>query len=709
MNRDGHAATLTGTPRESTAGSLRRDLRVMPLPDGRGLVVLDDIAGRFARTSRRVWQKLTAAERGERSDVAANSDAMWNEARAAGWLRRSASSSRRVASEARFSLLSFRTPIGSMDPFAKRLAPISGIVFSPMAMMLWCWVIIVSVVFWMVRWQQWVGAVPALQTYLLELKPVAMALTFVFTKAAHELGHAVLCRRLGSRCGVLGIWWLCFMPCPYVDVTDVWRQPTSARRAAVMAAGIWVEWLIAVVALWVWWLAPSHDVKMTAMNVVLVCGVSTILFNANPLMRYDGYFILSDLLDTANLRGEARRAWRLCLMSPMARWWRLGMRTWSMTLYHLSSKIYRVSITLAIAGWLLSWADGWGLWRIMFAGMVIASLGVATRWFGSLRHLLRGTNDWNGIARGRRFCLLALVIAFVVGCLTIPTPRYRHVEGTLRAKETSAVYLPRTGRIESVEIRVGEFVEEGQTLAKVTDLDLERQLAATVGKQRVLQRRVEATRLVSLKTGQSPADWDALETATTSLETTRNELQERRSELIRTSPHAGIVLRPTQVNPTKPAESDWRMSDPFALSPHEGQPADDSRPWCRIARSSALEVVLPIDAEDRQWIGPDAKVCLTLSSMPGEKVETRVRDVSPVQTELVGDKSHMTQSQVGRAPHGEGPQNYEAVCDLSFVNSPGATDRELDRLLRWDGASCQAVLRLPSRPLWKDLKRSLER
>ncbi|MFG0264003.1 MAG: peptidase M50, partial [Rhodopirellula sp. JB055] len=403
----------------STAGdtsALRQDLHALPLPDGRGLVIVDDIGGRFARTTKRIWRSLQGSASAE-SDASPNDAMFWQQAKAAGWLKRTGVEPSATRPLWRQSPLSFRIPLASIDPVARRLVPISGLVFSPLAVVLFSIAGLVSLLFWIVRWQQWAGSVPSLQNHLASLQPLTIAVTFVLTKTAHELGHAVLCRRLGSRCGVIGIWWLCFMPCPYVDVTDVWRQPNAARRGAVMAAGIWVEWIIAMVALWVWWLAPSHEVRMTAMNIVLVCGVSTVLFNANPLMRYDGYFILSDLLDTANLREEARRGVRAILVSPLSGWHRLGKRVWSMAGYHIASKLYRISLSIAIATFVLQWAAGWGLWRI---AVVVVALAVIRFLFSSMRNLVsmvRGCGAWMGIRGGRRFglagcaCWAAILIA----------------------------------------------------------------------------------------------------------------------------------------------------------------------------------------------------------------------------------------------------------------------------------------------------------
>ncbi|PHQ33446.1 biotin/lipoyl-binding protein [Rhodopirellula bahusiensis] len=692
------------------ASALRQDLHALPLPDGRGLVVVDDIGGRFARTTKRIWQTLQGSKSQESGAPSPSDSMFWHQAKAAGWLKRTDVEASTARSRWWHSPLSFRIPLASIDPVARRLVPISGLVFSPLAVALFSIAGLVSLLFWMVRWQQWAGSVPSLQTYLASLQPLTIAATFVLTKTAHELGHAVLCRRLGSRCGVIGVWWLCFMPCPYVDVTDVWRQPNAARRGAVMAAGIWVEWIIAMVALWVWWLAPSHEVRMTAMNVVLVCGVSTVLFNANPLMRYDGYFILSDLLDSPNLREEARRGLRSLLVSPVRRWHRYGKRVWSLAGYHIASKLYRISISIAIATFILQWAVGWGLWRIAIVVVAFAVVRYAIGGIRNLFRMIRGSGTWTGVPGGRRVGLAICFCIAVVSILMVPFPRYRHITGTVRVRDAVLVYLPRGGVIQSVHVRVGDRVEMGQPLAEVSDPALQLKLEKTRGQHSVIQERVHAMRLASLRTGISSRDWQTLEAASASLSSSQTQLQNRVDALSLFSPKSGLVLASSNSATPESSLRDWRMDDPFTLRPTVGQTTEDRIPWCRIASDARLEVVLEINASDRDRIAKDSPVRLTSSSMPGRKVETTVRVVSPM--ELA--------SEATASPKVEEESAYEAVCDFPIGNAlepheaglranPSTTDRELDVLLRWDGASCQAVLRLPPQPLWKDAKHSIER
>ena len=125
-------------------------------------------------------------------------------------------------------------------------------------------------------------------------------------KILHELGHALTCIRLGGQCRELGLMLLVFTPCLYCDVSDAWTFSNKWRRIAVSAAGIIVEINLAAVAALLWCFSPIGLVHALAFNVMVVCSVSTLLFNGNPLMRYDGYYVLADLVEVPNLAEQSR-------------------------------------------------------------------------------------------------------------------------------------------------------------------------------------------------------------------------------------------------------------------------------------------------------------------------------------------------------------------------------------------------------------------
>ncbi len=668
---------------------LRRDLHVLPLAGDRDCVIVDDIGGQFARIKRTVWEALRAGTTTASSEP--SDTALWQQAVIAGWTQQRAP----AVKQASFSPLSIRIPIASIDPIARRLVRLSDLVYTPRAILCWLTAAMVGVMLLIIRWDQWSGAIPSLSTYLQSLNPLTTAMIFVVTKTVHELGHATACRRLGSRPGIAGVWFLCFMPCPYVDVTEVWRQPSPHRRAAVMAAGMVAEGVLCVLAIWVWLLTESAPVQLAAMNVILICGVSTILFNANPLMRYDGYFILSDLVDSTNLREEARRAWRQFLIEPMRRWIRLGTRAWALLIYHAAAAIYRVTLVIAIAAMLLGIADHWGAWRLV-ATMFMAMAGVAVvKKITAVWSMWSGRGPWSAVrtVRRRTLVIISLLLLFTVLC--VPLPRYRHVDGILRAIDVHTIYLPAAGTINEVTIRVGDHVLVDQPLARISDSELAIEIAATRGRSRVLEHRSRAARLASLQSprqnsGQTyrsttdapESEWDVLDAATRAVAITQAELLTRQQKLLVVAPADGIVLLPHD----HPINEQDEQSDPLQLVPMVGELSHDRTAWCRVAVTNRVQLSLRMQSTDHRDVRTGCPVRFTIPGYDTQLYRTTVNSVSPLvargSNDSVDSDSHF----------------YQAVCDV-----PAEIQITLENLSRWEGATCQAVVHLPRRAIWQDI------
>jgi len=126
-------------------------------------------------------------------------------------------------------------------------------------------------------------------------------------KALHELGHAYALKHWGGEVHELGLMFLVFLPVPYVDATGSASFGQKWQRALVGAAGIIVELLLSAIALFIWLNAEEGLVRAFAFNVMVIGGVSTVFFNGNPLLRFDGYYILSDLVEIPNLGDRSKR------------------------------------------------------------------------------------------------------------------------------------------------------------------------------------------------------------------------------------------------------------------------------------------------------------------------------------------------------------------------------------------------------------------
>ena len=130
-------------------------------------------------------------------------------------------------------------------------------------------------------------------------------IAIIITKTLHEFGHATTCRRFGGEVHEMGVCFMFFTPCGYVDASDAWMMRHRRHKVYVTIAGVFTELVIASIAAHLFLILPDGLARGIAFNVMLVASVNTIIFNANPLMRFDGYYLMCDLLEIPNLRNKA--------------------------------------------------------------------------------------------------------------------------------------------------------------------------------------------------------------------------------------------------------------------------------------------------------------------------------------------------------------------------------------------------------------------
>ena len=209
---------------------------------------------------------------------------------------------------------------------------------------------------------------------------LSMAIVWVLLKIAHELAHALACKRYGGEVRDMGLVFILFAPAAYVDVTSCWRFSSKWQRMHVAAAGMYVELVLAAMAAIAWSQTDSLVVRHWLFNVILMASVSTLLFNANPLMRFDGYYLLADLLEIPNLSPEGSRfvqqlGSRIFFGSRPAGQSPLGWRGCSFACYGLAAWLWR----LAVCGSLL--AASAILWQGagLMLGLAEPSVGLENR------------------------------------------------------------------------------------------------------------------------------------------------------------------------------------------------------------------------------------------------------------------------------------------------------------------------------------------
>jgi putative peptide zinc metalloprotease protein len=256
----------------------------------------------------------------------------------------------------------------------------------------------------------------------------SLAGCLIAVKILHELAHGVVCLRAGGHCHELGLMLLVGTPVLYCDVTDSWRLPSRSSRMAIAAAGLYIEAWIASLATFLWWLAEPGMASTIALQLMFVCGVSSFLFNGNPLLKYDGYFLLADLLRMPNLAQRSRQA-LVCLIDSiwlqLDRDWPRGVNSHNaagLVIYAVASHLFRIGLIFSIIWAVHLWLKPLGLDAIAVAlgfatvtGMTLSMIWQTRRYLGDpqRREHLRST---------RARCLALVVVGALAWALFWPFP-----------------------------------------------------------------------------------------------------------------------------------------------------------------------------------------------------------------------------------------------------------------------------------------------
>ncbi|HVA40086.1 MAG TPA: HlyD family efflux transporter periplasmic adaptor subunit [Candidatus Binataceae bacterium] len=331
-------------------------------------------------------------------------------------------------------------------------------------------------------------------------------LIFPLVKSLHEIGHGIACRLRGGVVHDMGVMLLIFLPVPYVDASSAWAFANKRDRMLVGAAGMLVELAIAATAFYLWlWLQPG-TAKAIAYDAAVLASVTTVFFNGNPLLRYDGYYIVSDALEIPNLAQRAIRYWgylaercllrRRELQSPvMAR----GETFW-FAIYAPLSFAYRMIVLFSIAMFISHKYFAIGAFIALWG--LVAGLGLPLyRGFVWLRRILF---DAQSGARGWRIALAA-VGALAVLLFVVPLPYHTQVEGVLWLPDSGVLRAGQTGSVSRVVAHVGELVRPGTDIVQLRNSTLSANVVEQSAKVAAARVRYDAVRLEDPSRGQELA------------------------------------------------------------------------------------------------------------------------------------------------------------------------------------------------------------
>ncbi len=325
---------------------------------------------------------------------------------------------------------------------------------------------------------------------------ILMLLVFWCIKAVHEFAHAFAVKVWGGEVHEMGITLLVLAPVPYVDASAAWSFRERYKRVLVSAVGILVEMFIAAIALLVWLSVEPGLVRDMALNAMLIGGVSTILFNANPLLKFDGYHVLQDLIEIPNLSSRASRYYLYLVQKYLFGIHRVqspvtakGEPAWFVS-YGLTAFFYRISILVVIFLFLAE--------QYLFVGVALGSWAVTMQvlmpMYRAARYLLSGP-----ALAGKRIRASALSI-FLLGALSVtlfffPVTLTTNAEGIVWVSEQARLYAGTDGFVSELLVKPGEQVEVGVPVVRLWTPELKARVKVLEARLRELRIQAAAERL----------------------------------------------------------------------------------------------------------------------------------------------------------------------------------------------------------------------
>ncbi|MCA9211649.1 MAG: hypothetical protein KDB27_01170 [Planctomycetales bacterium] len=447
---------------------------------------------------------------------------------------------------------------------------------------------------------------------------VLMVIVLIVVKLLHEFGHAITCKHFGGEVHELGSIFVAGVPLLYCNVSDSWMFPKRSQRVAVSAAGIVVELVCASLAAIAWSFSSPGTFNAICLNVMLVGSINSVLTNGNPLLRFDGYFILSDVIGVPNLWSRSRSIvydWLCRSAFGVSPYNRRALsesgRLW-IAAYAIASMIYRVAILFVlfvIAEYLFSYYDVPVLFPVVvvlsMCGLLIGPLFAFYRlWSNTMfrRQVNRFRLSFSSIAIAAVMC----VIAFV------PLPMRVRTLATIEARSAESIYVTAPGvLIETVA--AGDKVTLGDPIARLQNTSMEFERHQLQSEFDVQRAHVRALTAIESSDEHARASLPAAREELTRLQSLLASLKVDLDRLVLRSPANGVVL------PKYSEELIWDSEDNLRLEKWTDIPLakenvgcylETGTECCRVGDPNSIEALITLDERQLRFVSEGQAVTI---------------------------------------------------------------------------------------------------
>ncbi len=395
--------------------------------------------------------------------------------------------------------LYFRLPLIRPDSFLNKALPyVTKLVTLP-ALVFYAFIAIIGLYFLCFRFDEYVAT---LTDFLNWKGALAYGVAITLLKCVHEFAHAFTAKKMGNRVKTMGVAFIVMWPVPYCDVTDSWRMSSRKKRLLISFAGVLAELTIAAFALVIWGVSEGQITRSVCFVLSSVSLAGTLMINLNPVMRFDGYYILSDLLGIDNLFPRARVYLRwfyrykllgISAPDPERKMSEHSRRL--LLIYSVSSWIYRFFLYTGIA--ILVY---YSFPKII--GIVLFTIEItAFILFPAVTEIVWLWNNRKAITLGRNTWIIIIIFAIAALWFSLPLPRRLQLPAQVKAVQRQILYAPISGVLTTLYVKSGDKVKKGELLLSMASVSLEKEIEVLRNYKAVLLSRINSEIASTTKAG----------------------------------------------------------------------------------------------------------------------------------------------------------------------------------------------------------------
>ncbi len=487
-----------------------------------------------------------------------------------------------------------------------------------------------------INFQEFRTKLPTFEQFFAADNWIFLGATMASVKILHEFGHGLSCKRYGGECHEMGLMFLVFTPCLYCNVSDSWMLPNKWHRVFIGAAGMYVELILASIATWLWWFSEPGMFNFLCLSVMFICSVSTVMFNGNPLLRFDGYYIVMDILEIPNLRQkstEILKRWfqQYCLGLELQENPFLPHRNkWAFALYTVAAVTYRWVVVFSITLFLINVLEPYGLQSVGRAIAYGGLIGMVVQPIWASIKFLRTPGRASKMKRKNVLTSLAVVGVAAALVAYLPLPFHVDCAVEIQPQGASQVFAMVPGRLVAWHKHPGEPVAAGEVVADLDSFDVRLQQTKIRGEYEMAMLRYETIKQQQHDDPQARGQLEMVAELVNSKALLLNKANERLEMLTVRATGDGIVLPP----PAKPAP---KASEKEQLPTWSGNPFDakndqaffaESDLLCLVGDPKRMEAVLVVDQADIDLIQLGVSADIKIDSAKLETFSGVVRQIS---------------------------------------------------------------------------------